>query len=183
MSSKKQLKETIRQLTSNNLIVVCHNTNDLETNKFPSTFQNIRNFLRNINHTNILLLSIPFRYDLPDPHIINKEISTLNKKLQRLVKLLPNTRFMDFADDRRLFTKHGLHRNKLGEKPSYLSDSLSYPHRFYHTNSPTIPLGWYEPNNDVKPLSDTMQTKSLNRNSNGSKKMPVTRTNNFLWIT
>ena len=112
---KETAKETIRQLSSNDLIVVCYGTNDLETNKFPSTFQNIRNFLSNINHTNILLLSIPFRYDLPDPHTINKEISTLNKKLQRLLKLLPNTRFMDFADDKKLFTKKGLHRNKLGK--------------------------------------------------------------------
>ena len=108
---------------------------------------------------------------------------TVPPRSPRLVKLLPNTRFMDFADDRKLFTKHGLHHNKLGK--NLVTSQIAYHIliAFHHTTSLTIPLGWYEPNNDVKPLSNTTQTKSLNRNSNRSKKLPVTRTNDFLWIT
>ena len=50
--STKELNETakkeIRQLSQDDLIVICSGTNDHETNKFSSTFQNISNFTKAI---------------------------------------------------------------------------------------------------------------------------------------
>ena len=40
----------------------------------------------------------------------------LNNKLQKLVRILPHTTFLDSNNDRQLFTRHGLHRNKLGKR-------------------------------------------------------------------
>ena len=69
----------------------------------------------NNNLSNNLLFNIPFRYDLSNSYAVNKKISTLNKKLQKLVRVFPHTRFLGSNNDRKLFTKHGLHRNKLGK--------------------------------------------------------------------
>ena len=76
---KESAKEITRQLSHEDLIVICSSTSDLELNNLSVTFQNIMNYLMNNNHSNILLLNIPFRYDLPNSYAANKKISTLNK--------------------------------------------------------------------------------------------------------
>jgi hypothetical protein len=37
-------------------------------------------------NTNIILVSVPHRYDLPDWSCVNSEVETLNRKLMELVK-------------------------------------------------------------------------------------------------
>ena len=113
---KETAKEVIRQFSYDDLIIICSGTNDLELNCFTVTFQNIKNFIMNNNHTNILLMNIPFCYNLPNSHVLNKEISVLNNKLQKLVRVFPHTSFIVSYNDRKLFTKHGVHRNRLGNK-------------------------------------------------------------------
>ena len=56
-----------------------------------------------------------FRYDLPNSLFVNRNVSILNGKLQKLVKIFPHASFLE-TDDRNLFTKHGLHLNKLGKQ-------------------------------------------------------------------
>ena len=50
-------------------------------NKFSCTFQNIKNFIMNNNHTNILLMNIPFRYDITNTSYVKKIILRLNVNL------------------------------------------------------------------------------------------------------
>ena len=76
---KESAKEIIRQLSHEDLMVICSGTNDCELNNLSVTFQKAMNYLMNNNHSNILLLNIPFRYDLPNSYAANKKISTLNK--------------------------------------------------------------------------------------------------------
>jgi hypothetical protein len=127
-SSTKKLNETakkeIRQLSQDDLIVICSGTNDHETNKFSLAFQNISNFIKANNHTNVILINIPFRYDLQNSALINDIIFTLNRKLKKLTKSFPNTNFLETDNNRNMFTKHGLHLNKLG-KQCYVSDSFT----------------------------------------------------------
>ena len=70
---KESAKEITRQLSHKDLIVICSGTNDLELNNLSVTFQNIMNYLRNNNHSNILLFNIPFRYNLPNSYAVNKK--------------------------------------------------------------------------------------------------------------
>ena len=108
-------------------------------------WQIIRNYLMCINHSNIILFSIPFRYDLQNYPAMNMKISILNKKLHKLIRVLLHTKFSDSNNDRKLFTKHGLHHNKLGK---YLVTSQVACHilaTFQHRASSPLPLGWYEP--------------------------------------
>ena len=67
------------------LMVICSGCNDYELNEFSSTFQNITNFIKTNNHTNIILISVPFRYDLLNSTAVNSSISNVNRKLKKLV--------------------------------------------------------------------------------------------------
>jgi len=59
------------------------------------TLQNSTNFVKNNNHTNIIFTNFPFRYDLLNSMSVNRNISILNRKLQKLVKVFPHTRFLE----------------------------------------------------------------------------------------
>jgi hypothetical protein len=141
------------------------------------------NYLRSKKYSNILLLNIPFRYDLPNSYAVNKKISILNKKLQKLVRVSPHTRILVSDNDRKLFTNHGLHHNKLCK--TLVTSQLTYHilNTFQYKISPPIPLGWYKSVDEIKPLCDIIQAKLLSRSSSHNRKTPVTRSNNFLWST
>ncbi len=83
---KESVKETVKQLSMKDFLVISSGTNDFDTDNFASTFRNIRNYLMSITNTNILLLNIPCRFDLPNHSVINKRIFMLNKKLQKISK-------------------------------------------------------------------------------------------------
>jgi hypothetical protein len=107
---KESAKEIISHLSNDDLLVISNDTNDLNLDNFATTYQNIRNYIMSINHTNILPLGIP---SYP---AVNTKILSLNKKLQKLTRTTPHDRFLDTNNDRKLFTTHELHRNKLGKQ-------------------------------------------------------------------
>ena len=124
---KDSAKEEISQLSYDDVIVICYGTNDYEVNNFSLTLQNIVNFLTNNNQTNIILMNLPYRYDLPNSTTVNKVITNLNRKLQKLVKAFPHTIFLETNNTRILFTNRGLHMNKLGKQiVNYQIASLRY---------------------------------------------------------
>jgi len=57
---KESAKEVISQLSHDDLIVICSGTKDYDLNGFSLTFQNIKNYIKSNNHTNILLMNVPF---------------------------------------------------------------------------------------------------------------------------
>ena len=138
---KELAKEIVKQLSQDDFLVISSGTHDLSLDNFAITFQNIRNYLMRINHFNIILLSILFRYDLQNYPAVNMKISLLNKKLQKLIRVLLHTNSLDSNNDRKLFTKHGLHCNKLGK---YLVTSQVACHiltTFQYKASSPLPLG------------------------------------------
>ena len=75
-------------LTYDDMIILCYGTNGFDQKnqknpkkKFSCTFQNIKNFIMNNNHTNILLMNIPFRYDITNTSYVKKIILRLNVNL------------------------------------------------------------------------------------------------------
>ena len=79
---KESVKETVKQLSMKDFLVISSGTNDFDTDNYASTFRNTRNYLMSITNTNILLLNIPYRFDLSYHSVINKRIFMLNKTLQ-----------------------------------------------------------------------------------------------------
>ena len=69
----KSATETISYLNHNDMIILCYGTNNFDQKskknlkeKLSCTFQNIKKFILNNNHTNILLMNVPFQYDIPN---------------------------------------------------------------------------------------------------------------------
>jgi len=178
---KETAKKEISQLSYDDLIVICSGTNDYELNELSLTLQNITNFVKNNNHTNIILMNVPFLYDLTNSISVKRNISILNRKLQKLVKVFPHAHFLEMDNNRNLFTNHGLHLNKLGKQlVNHQIVSLLLT-TFEQKSSPSIILRWHKTQNDNNQTCDVNQVKPSNRNSIHNRKIPVTRWNDFLW--
>lgn len=133
------------------------------------------------NYTNILVINIPVRYDLQNNEVLNKNISKLNVKLQKLVKINPHSKFLVTSNDKNLYTKHGLHYNRKGK---YLTNlqiaSLLLATLACNTKKP-IELDWHDQNTEIQNNIVIKEVKIGNRNSGRNRKIPVTRTDDFLW--
>ena len=162
--------------------MICSGSNDYELNEFSSTFQNVTNFIKTNNHTNIIPINVPFRYDLLNSKSVNSSISILNKKPKKLVKVFPHISFLETDNNRNLFTTHGLHVNKSGKQfVTYQIASLLHLTFKQKTTDPII-LGWpNEIQDDNNLICEVNQVKLPNKNSSRKKKIPITRSNDFLW--
>jgi hypothetical protein len=72
-------KNDIQELTRDDFLIMCSGTNDIERNNCREVFNNVISFL-SVTPTNIVLLSIPYRYDFKYSYI-NNEIICFNRKL------------------------------------------------------------------------------------------------------
>ena len=63
--------------------------------KFSLAFQNISNFVKINYHMNIILVNVPYRYDVMSSTTVNREIETFNRKLKKVVKIFPHASFLD----------------------------------------------------------------------------------------
>ena len=145
-------------------------SNQVELNNSDSTFQNIRNYLATTKHSNILMLSIPFRYGLQNCTVVNRKIPQLNKKLHKLARVIPYSNFFDSFNDSKLFTSHGLHRNNLGKKLIITQIASCILYIFQSKILPPLPLGWYELTEELKLYPETSQTKISTRNCSRLRK-------------
>jgi hypothetical protein len=78
--------EDIKYLTSNDIIVFWGGTNDVSKNNSQDGLKHITNFVKVNSHTNIILMSVPHRHDLPEWSCVNSEVKTFNRKLVKLMK-------------------------------------------------------------------------------------------------
>lgn len=86
------------------------------TNNFPDYFDQIKNsaesLLKKLVKTNVIILGIPFRFDLPE---LNDQISKVNAGLYELTKQFDFATFVSLnTNHRRFFNRGGLHLNRVG---------------------------------------------------------------------
>jgi hypothetical protein len=86
-------KGDIWKHTKDNILIICSGTNEIERNDSRNIFI-ISNFVKSVNHTNIVLLSVPFRYDLRDSSYMNSEIKYFNRQLFKLTKIFSHVRVL-----------------------------------------------------------------------------------------
>jgi hypothetical protein len=78
----------IANLTKNNVFILCGGSNDVAKNDSKTAVRHIRNFIKSNSDTNIVLVSVPHRYDLMQSSCVNNEIKSFNRKLLKHVKLI-----------------------------------------------------------------------------------------------
>jgi hypothetical protein len=69
----ESVKSDIGKLTMDDFLIMCSGSNDVNRNDLSKVFHDVTSFVRSVNQTNVILISIPYRYDLMNSHI-NSEI-------------------------------------------------------------------------------------------------------------
>jgi len=126
-------------------------------------------------------MNLPYRYDLPNSIAVNTIITSLNRKLKKTLKAFPHTYFMETDNTRTLFTNHGLHVNKLGKQLLTCQVATFLYSTSEPKKSPPISLSWYKLQNYKYLAQEDNQIISITRNSSRNMRLPVTRSDDFLW--
>jgi RNase H-fold protein (predicted Holliday junction resolvase) len=108
--------EIAGQLTIKDVVVVWGGTWDVGRNETEKGLYQIKNFAINHNHTNVIVMSVPYRYDLESKSCVNNEVKVYNRKLKKHLKVFSNTCVIEVDSNRDLFTRHGLHMNSKGKE-------------------------------------------------------------------
>jgi hypothetical protein len=80
----ESVKNDTGRLSSDDVLLVCSSTNHLEIGNSKGAIKHIINFVKRNYHTNIILLSVPQRYDSINSLYITKKIEAFNRKLMKL---------------------------------------------------------------------------------------------------
>jgi lysophospholipase L1-like esterase len=110
------MKDEVGNLSMNDFLIICSGANDIGRNDSGIAFKNITNFIQNVNHTNITLISAPYRHDTMDYSYVNSLTRSFNSKLLKLAKAFSHVSIIEIVNNRFLFTKHGLHLNDFGKE-------------------------------------------------------------------
>ena len=57
--------------------------------------KNLGKFVKNRQNTNIMIVTVPHRYDLQGTSCVNKEIDVFNRKLHKVVKTADNAKIRE----------------------------------------------------------------------------------------
>jgi hypothetical protein len=109
-------KSEVGKLTMNYFLIICSGTNDMVRNHSRNAFNNITNFIKSPNHTNIIVISVPYRHDVMNCSHANSKIKVLSHKLLKLAKIFSHVNVIEPANKRLLFARHGLHLNESGKE-------------------------------------------------------------------
>jgi len=176
-SSSSQLLETVKQeimkLNHHDILIICSGSNDLAINKTTLVFQNISNMVTKNNHTNNILVNIPYRYDTAHTNTVNDGTKKFNKRLEKLTKISPHTSFLKTEQNRKLYTRHGLHYNRLGKQYLFHQIGLMVYSLLEQKTACPISVDWNKP--------DVSDDKPPNRVTTQSRTLPVTRSTDFSW--
>ena len=80
------------------------------------------------NHANIILVNIPHRYDTANTNTVNDSTEKCHRRLEKLVKVSPHANFLKTEQNRKLYTRHGLHYNRLGKRYLFHQIVLGIPY-------------------------------------------------------
>ena len=177
---------------------------DLKINQTNKVLVKMAQFMQKHRNSNIIVVNIPHRHDLNRNSVINLEIQAVNKKLYKIAKVFSHVATVETDLSRKYFTRHGMHLNNSGKEclskliATQINKLVNENNKVVHV----IPLNWKQEHTDNqntvnslseqettcpisldgnKPDSTVTEEKSLKRAVTRNRKLPVTRSNDFLW--
>jgi hypothetical protein len=108
------IESETKLLTKDDYVLVIGGTNDIHSQcDIEHIVKDLENKLKHLCHTNIVISSVPFRYDTP---YLNSKIRNMNKKLKQLTFKYSHIDLLELynlkKDD---YTTFGLHLNNFGK--------------------------------------------------------------------
>jgi lysophospholipase L1-like esterase len=105
-----------KDISKDDVVVVCAGSNDIRNNNAKEGLRNIINFVKRNSHTNIIVMEVLHRHDLVDWSCVNKEVRLFNRHLAKRLKLYKHVSISSVNLDMQHFTRHGLHMNNRGKE-------------------------------------------------------------------
>lgn len=116
----------IEMYTKNDCIVLIGGTNNIPNNYFTDKHKQrilfqyrkcLENDIKALEHTNLVLSTVPYRYDLASGSKENNLIKEINSIVRQLAYDTPHVQLLDlYLLQSYYHTRHGLHINKNGKK-------------------------------------------------------------------
>ncbi|PNF15756.1 hypothetical protein B7P43_G11018 [Cryptotermes secundus] len=151
-------------------LILSSGSNDVNSNDLRKVFCEITDFVKSVNHTNVVLVHIPYRYDLRSSQI-NSEIGIHNRKLDKLAKKFSHVGVIKVDNSRQQYTTHGQHLNGLGKE--LLSSHLLL--HIYSTlgkeSDSVIVLTWGDNYSQVKSLAANPNKQCMRANGSIRKEL------------
>ena len=109
-------KQDITALTKKDMIRVWGGANDIARNEANKALTHITNYVESRKHTNVLIVSVPTRFDLISTSCANKEVIAYNRKVSKWMKKYEHVKLIDCDLLRRCYTRYGMHMNLTGKE-------------------------------------------------------------------
>jgi hypothetical protein len=140
----------INNLTRSDLIIFYGGTKDISSNESSKGVRSLIDFAQRTNNTNILMLGVPHRYDLPHFSCVNTEVKLFNNKLQNHMSTFNHVNVLNIPTERFQHTTHALHLNKKGKNliVNNLVKEIKNLHSAHRTASPIV-LPWGDVNDQT----------------------------------
>jgi hypothetical protein len=124
------------------MIVVWGGANDVARNEANNALTHIINYVESRKHTNVLLVTVPTRFDLISTSCVNKEVITYNRKVSKWMKQYEQVKLIDCDLQRKCFTRHGMHMNLTGKELMSQRIMEHINELFSKKETSTISLQW-----------------------------------------
>jgi hypothetical protein len=147
----ESVKSDIEKFTMDDFVIVSSGSNNASINDFRKVFCEVTDFVKSVNQTNVVLLGIPYRYDLGNSQI-NNEIEIHNRKLGKLAKKFPHVNVIKVDSNRHQYSTHGRHLNGLAKELLSAHLLLHIYSTLEKDRSSAIALAWGDNNPQVKTL-------------------------------
>jgi len=154
----------IDNLTKSDLNIFYGGTKDISSNESSKGLRCITDFAQRTSNTNVIILGVPHRYDLPHFSCINTEVKLFNNKLQNRMATFNHVNILNIPTGRSQHTTHGSHLNKKGKNlmANNLVKEIKTIYSAQRTASPIV-LPWGDVKDqthkvcDISTLSDTIK--------------------------
>jgi len=118
-SGMKDIKESAKmkmaQLRREDIVVLWGSSNYVARNNSVVGIKHILDLLIQSSHANVILLSVPHRYDLINDSCVNREMKVFNMSLKNRLKCFGKVELIEVVSEREFYTKHGQHLNSRGK--------------------------------------------------------------------
>jgi hypothetical protein len=85
---------------SKNDVIICGGSRDVARNESKEGLRKISDFVRFSSNTNVIVTSVPHRFDLQPDSCVNKEVELFNRKLQKQMKAFGHVKICNLREDR-----------------------------------------------------------------------------------
>jgi hypothetical protein len=167
----------IAELTDKDMLVLCGGANDVNKNNTSEGLKYINKFVQVNKHTNIILTSVPHRYDLPEWSCVNYEVQTFNRKLMKMMKPYKHVTILKVNLDRKFYNRHGLHMNNVGKDKIAAQIAQITTNILQDQRNEPITLQW-----NKYPSDDSIQALSEEGTKINNNDKEVIRTNDDMHV-